>query len=228
MSQMASLGFAAWLGILCAISPCPLATNIAAVGFISRDASPSRTLFGGLLYAVGRAAVYCALAAAVVMGVSAAPELSHLLQKYLNRLMGPLLVLVAVVLLGLVRLPSVGTGRLSAVQQRLASSGVLGALLLGALFALALCPPSAAIYFGSLLPLALERHSPFLVPAVFGIASALPVVVVAVLFAAGMRKIGTMFGRLTTVERHLRIATGIVFLVVGIVLTLKYAVNFGT
>ncbi len=224
MSQIAYLGFAAWLGILCAISPCPLATNIAAVGFISRNASPSQTLLGGLLYAVGRAAAYCALAAVVVMGVSAAPELSHLLQKHLNRLMGPLLILVAVVLLGLVRLPSVGMGRLSAVQQRLASSGVIGALPLGILFALALCPPSAAIYFGSLLPLALEQHSPFLVPAVFGVVSALPVVVVAVLFAAGMRKIGAMFRRLTAVDRILRIATGIVFLVVGVVLMMKYAI----
>ena len=224
MSQIAYLGFAAWLGILCAISPCPLATNIAAVGFISRNASPSQTLLGGLLYAVGRATAYCALAAVVVMGVSAAPELSHLLQKHLNRLMGPLLILVAVVLLGLVRLPSVGMGRLSAVQQRLASSGVIGALPLGILFALALCPPSAAIYFGSLLPLALEQHSPFLVPAVFGVVSALPVVVVAVLFAAGMRKIGAMFRRLTAVDRILRIATGIVFLVVGVVLMMKYAI----
>lgn len=224
MSQIAYLGFAAWLGILCAISPCPLATNIAAVGFISRNASPSQTLLGGLLYAVGRAAAYCALAAVVVMGVSAALELSHLLQKHLNRLMGPLLILVAVVLLGLVRLPSVGMGRLSAVQQRLASSGVIGALPLGILFALALCPPSAAIYFGSLLPLALEQHSPFLVPAVFGVVSALPVVVVAVLFAAGMRKIGAMFRRLTAVDRILRIATGIVFLVVGVVLMMKYAI----
>ncbi len=224
MSQIAYLGFAAWLGILCAISPCPLATNIAAVGFISRNASPSQTLLGGLLYAVGRAAAYCALAAVVVMGVSAAPELSHLLQKHLNRLMGPLLILVAVVLLGLVRLPSVGMGRLSAVQQRLASCGVIGALPLGMLFALALCPPSAAIYFGSLLPLALEQHSPFLVPAVFGVVSALPVVVVAVLFATGMRKIGAMFRRLTAVDRILRIATGIVFLVVGVVLMMKYAI----
>ena len=224
MSQIAYLGFAAWLGILCAISPCPLATNIAAVGFISRNASPSQTLLGGLLYAVGRATAYCALAAVVVMGVSATPELSHLLQKHLNRLMGPLLILVAVVLLGLVRLPSVGMGRLSAVQQRLASSGVIGALPLGILFALALCPPSAAIYFGSLLPLALEQHSPFLVPAVFGVVSALPVVVVAVLFAAGMRKIGAMFRRLTAVDRILRIATGIVFLVVGVVLMMKYAI----
>ena len=158
------------------------------------------------------------------MGVSAAPELSHLLQKHLNRLMGPLLILVAVVLLGLVRLLSVGMGRLSAVQQRLASSGVIGALPLGILFALALCPPSAAIYFGSLLPLALEQHSPFLVPAVFGVVSALPVVVVAVLFAAGMRKIGAMFRRLTAVDRILRIATGIVVLVVGVVLMRKYAI----
>ena len=118
MTILSAAAVAAYLGVLCAISPCPLATNIAAVGFVSRGLSPVRTLLGGLLYATGRAAIYVLIAVALVSGIAAAPELSHVLQKHMNRAMGPILVIVATVLLGLIRLPSFGTGRFSAVQKR--------------------------------------------------------------------------------------------------------------
>lgn len=221
MTILSATAVAAYLGVLCAISPCPLATNIAAVGFVSRGLSPVRTLLGGLLYATGRAVIYVLIAVALVSGIAAAPELSHVLQKHMNRAMGPILVIVATVLLGLIPLPSFGTGRFSAVQKRLANSGFAGAFLLGACFALAFCPTSAALYFGSLMPLAIDHGSSLLLPSIFGIASALPVVATAVLIAAGMRKVGALFGRITALEKWLRLVTGIVFLVIGAGLTLK-------
>ena len=110
MTILSATVVAAYLGVLCAISPCPLATNIAAVGFVSRGLSPARTLLGGLLYAAGRAAVYVLIAVVLVNGLAAAPELSHVLQKHMNRAMGPILVIVATMLLGLIRLPSFGPG----------------------------------------------------------------------------------------------------------------------
>ena len=102
--------------------------------------------------------------------------------------MGPVLVIVVIVLLGLIHLPSFGIGRFSAVQRRLADSGLAGAVLLGAFFALAFCPTSTALYFGSLMPLAIDHGSSLLLPSIFGIASALPVVATAVLIASGVRK----------------------------------------
>ena len=128
---------------------------------------------------------------------------------------------VATMLLGLIPLPSFGIGRFSAVQKRLANSGFAGAFLLGACFALAFCPTSAALYFGSLMPLAIDHGSSLLLPSIFGIASALPVVATAVLIAAGMRKVGALFGRITALEKWLRLVTGVVFLVIGVGLTLK-------
>lgn len=221
MTILSATAVAAYLGVLCAISPCPLATNIAAVGFVSRGLSPAWTLLGGLLYAAGRAAVYVLIAVALVNGLAAAPELSHVLQKHMNRAMGPILVIVATVLLGLIPLPSFGSGRFSAVQKRLANSGFTGAFLLGAFFALAFCPTSAALYFGSLMPLVIDNSSPLLLSSVFGAASALPVVVFSLLIAAGVRKVGALFGRITELEKWLRLVTGVVFLVVGVGLTLK-------
>lgn len=221
MTILSATAVAAYLGVLCAISPCPLATNIAAVGFVSRGLSPVRTLLGGLLYATGRAAVYVLIAVALVSGIVAAPELSHVLQKHMNRAMGPILVIVAAVLLGLIRLPSFGADRFSAVQKRLANSGIAGAFLLGAFFALAFCPTSAALYFGSLLPLAIDNNSPLLLSSVFGVASALPVVMFSLLIAAGLRKVGSLFGRISMIEKWLRLITGVGFLVVGTGWTLK-------
>lgn len=221
MTILSATAVAAYLGVLCAISPCPLATNIAAVGFVSRGLSPARTLLGGLLYAAGRAAVYVLIAVVLVNGLAAAPELSHVLQKHMNRAMGPILVIVATMLLGLIRLPSFGPGRFSAVQRRLADSGLAGAFLLGAFFALAFCPTSAALYFGSLMPLVIDNSSPLLLSSVFGAASALPVVVFSLLIAAGVRKVGALFGRITELEKWLRLVTGAVFLVIGVGLTLK-------
>ena len=221
MTILSATAVAAYLGVLCAISPCPLATNIAAVGFVSRGHSPARTLLGGLLYAAGRAAVYVLIAVVLVNGLAAAPELSHVLQKHMNRAMGPILVIVATMLLGLIRLPSFGPGRFSAVQRRLADSGLAGAFLLGAFFALAFCPTSAALYFGSLMPLVIDNSSPLLLSSVFGAASALPVVVFSLLIAAGVRKVGALFGRITELEKWLRLVTGAVFLVIGVGLTLN-------
>lgn len=221
MTILSATAVAAYLGVLCAISPCPLATNIAAVGFVSRGLSPARTLLGGLLYAAGRAAVYVLIAVVLVNGLAAAPELSHVLQKHMNRAMGPILVIVSAIMLGLVRLPSVGMGRLATVQKRLANRGMVGTFLLGALFALAFCPTSAALYFGSLLPIAIDNSSPLLLPLAFGVVSALPVVMFSLLIAAGLRKVGTLFGRIAMIEKWLRLVTGVVFLVVGVGLTLK-------
>ena len=124
-------------------------------------------------------------------------------------------------MLGLVRLPSVGMGRLATIQKRLANRGMVGTFLLGALFALAFCPTSAALYFGSLMPIAIDNSSPLLLPLAFGVASALPVVMFSLLIAAELRKVGTLFGRIAMIEKWLRQITGIGFLVIGVGLTLK-------
>ena len=151
---------ALWLGVLCSLSPCPLATNVAAVAYLGRHAAtPRRVLGAGLLYTAGRALTYVALGALLVGGLLAAPRASAALQGGVNRVLGPILILVGMVVLGLLPLPSFGRGVGHRTQERLAAFGPLGALALGALFALAFCPVSAALFFGSLLPLAIRTGS---------------------------------------------------------------------
>jgi len=216
-----ALGAAFWLGLLTAVSPCPLATNIAAISYISRGvSSPRRVLFAGLFYALGRVLAYVALAALLVGGLFAVPDLAVFVQKHFNVVIGPLLVVAGMLLLELISL-KLGKGiAMEGLQNKLAKAGHAGATGLGALFALAFCPVSAALFFISLIPLAVKHHSSVVVPAVYGLGTGLPVVVVAVMVALGARSIGTAFKKVTKIEWWARRVTGALFILVGIYLTL--------
>ncbi len=214
---------ALWFGILTSISPCPLATNITAMSFVGRRVgSPGKVLLAGLLYTVGRALTYLTLGSLLVGSLLSAPRLSLVLQRTMNKALGPILIVVGVLLLGVIplRIPSSGLGQ--RMGERIAKWGPFGALLLGVLFALTFCPVSAAFFFGSLLPLAIEQQSPVLLPALFGIGTAIPVLGFAVAIALGAKSLGKAFGKLTKIERWVRLITGVVFIGVGIYLMLVH------
>lgn len=217
------LASALWLGVLTSISPCPLATNIAAISFIGRRINrPHAVLRSGLLYACGRTLVYIVLAALLVSSLVSAPVVSHALQKYMNKVMGPLLILVGMVLLELIRIPTRGTGIGERVGRRAEHWGVWGGLLLGMVFALAFCPASAALFFGSLVPLSLKCESRIALPLAFGLATAVPVVLFAMAIAAGADSVGRAFNRVAALERWARTATGLVFVALGVYFSLVF------
>lgn len=213
-----------WLGVLTSISPCPLATNIAAISYVGRRLeNPRHVLLGGLAYTAGRALTYGVLGMLLVASLLNAPVLSMVLQKYLNQAMGPLLILVGMFLLNLIALPTGSGGGLAArFQDRLGNKGLVGALLLGVLFALSFCPISAALFFGSLIPLAVANESGILLPSIYGIGTGLPVLATAVVVVLGARSLATAFNRMTAFEKWARRITGVVFIGAGIYLTLVY------
>jgi cytochrome c biogenesis protein CcdA len=216
-----------WLGLLTSISPCPLASNIAAVSFLGRQVERRLSvLASGLAYTLGRTLSYLVLAILVIAGLLSIPHASRFLQVYMNRLLGPVLILVGILLLGVVPLRLPGPGRLvESVQSRLSAGGLLGALALGALFALSFCPVSAALFFGSLMPLAVRMESPVLLPTLYGAGTAVPVVVFAFLIAAGAGFVGQLFQRLALVERWARRVTALVFIIVGFYMTLVFTLE---
>ena len=154
------VGSALWLGILTSISPCPLATNIAAISYIGRKVGNSRQVFlTGLLYTIGRTLAYLGLAFVLVASVLSVPQISLFLQKYMHLVLGPILIVVGMFLLGLIQLSMGGGGMSEGLQKRVDAMGIWGALLLGVVFALTFCPTSAALFFGSLVPLSLKVNS---------------------------------------------------------------------
>jgi len=218
-----ALGSALWLGILTSISPCPLATNIAAISFIGRRVdSPRKVVAAGLLYTLGRMVTYLVLGILIVASVLSIPELAMFLQQNMNKFLGPILIVVGMFLLELITLDFMRSDIGSRMQGRVERFGIWGAGLLGLLFALSFCPVSAALFFGSLIPLAIDHQSSIIMPTVYGIGTALPVIVFAFVIALSTRMVGVMFNKLKTIEIWARRVTGVVFIAVGIYYTLIY------
>lgn len=219
----ASLALAAaaafWLGLLTALSPCPLASNLAAVAFIARDpAQARRPLLAGLAYTLGRSLTYLLVAWAGVAGLLALPGLAMFMQEHFSKLLGPVFVVAGVALLDVLpwSLPSVQAGpRL----QRLAGRGVVGPLLLGMVLALGFCPVSAGLFFGSLLPLAVIHHSPWLLPAIFGLGTGLPVAALALVVALAAGWAGRVYRAMDVFQAWGRRLSAVAFVAVGLYLT---------
>lgn len=217
------VGTALWLGILTSISPCPLATNIAAISYIGRKVGSARQVFlAGLLYTAGRTLAYLVLALVLVASVLSVPQISLFLQKYMHLALGPILIVVGMFLLGLIEVDTSGSGMGQRMQQRVDALGIWGALLLGVVFALTFCPTSAALFFGSLVPLSLKVNSSFTLPIVYGVGTALPVIVFAALLATSAQSVGRAYNVLAKIEWWARMATGLVFVAVGVYFSLKY------
>jgi cytochrome c biogenesis protein CcdA len=218
---------ALWLGMLTSISPCPLASNIAAVSFISRDITraPSVLLQGGS-YILGRMLCYGAFGIVISASLINIPAVSQLLQRYMPQVVGPLLVLTGIVVLGLVPIRFAGLVLSQESAQRLRGRGAWGALLLGALFALAFCPVSAAFFFGSLIPLAVSAQSPLLLPLAYGLGTGLPVLAFAIALCFGMKRVSALFRKMTALDRWMRLLMGTVLILVGLYYVGKYICFF--
>jgi cytochrome c biogenesis protein CcdA len=217
------LASAVWLGILTSVSPCPLASNIAAVSFISRRITQRNTVFlSGILYTLGRSLTYIVLGVVIVKTLVDIPILSDFLQRYVNKILGIVLILVGMVLLDLLRIPLTIPSVSENVAKKLAEKGTLGSLLLGVVFALAFCPVSAALFFGGLIPIAIKAQSGIGLPLIYGIGTGLPALIFAFLVAAGTGYINSLYYRITRIEFYTKKVTGIIFILVGIYYALVY------
>lgn len=208
---------ALWLGILTAVSPCPLATNIAAISFISKNIEcPFKTVLAGLLYVLGRILAYVVLGFIVIGGLLAVPSIANFLQHSINKFIGPILIFVGLILLNVIKLNfSFGVNH-DKFQKFAETSSFLGAFLLGVIFALSFCPVSAALFFGSLTSIAVEHHSRLMIPAMYGIGTGLPVVIFAIVIAFSVHKLGEIYNNIVKFETWFRKITGIIFIIAGI------------
>lgn len=217
---MIDLGLAVWFGILTSISPCPLATNITAISFIGRKVDRAGQVFAaGLLYMLGRMLTYTILGIVLMSSAQLIPAVANFLQTYMVYLLGPGLILIGLLLLEVITLP-VGRGSLGArVQTRAEQAGIWGAGLMGIVFALSFCPISAGLFFGSLFGLALQHQSMVVMPALYGVGTALPVLGVAFVLAFAANLLGKAFAQLSVFEWWARRVTGVVCVLSGLYLS---------
>ncbi len=206
------------LGLLAAIGPCTLATNIAAMAYISRRVTDVKyAALTGTLYTLGRMFTYSLLGVLILAIGLETPLIANSLQLFGERALGPFLIVVGIVLLVIDRFAfNVGGNRISSMGSRVADWGMVGGFPLGALFALAFCPVSATLFFMVLIPLALTTKGGIVLPAVFAIGTGLPVLVFGALISFGVSKAASWLNTVSRGERIARIVMAVVFIGVGI------------
>ena len=206
------------LGLITAIAPCPMATNIAAVAYISRNVTDRKyAVITGALYTLGRMVSYSALGILIIAVGLEIPGVSAFLQDTGEKVLGPILIIVGVLMLFIDRISfGRGGGKLASLGGKVAGWGMIGGFLLGIIFALAFCPYSAVLFFGALMPVALESSEGIALPAVFAIGTGLPVLIFGTLLSLGIAGVANWLNAITRVEKIIRIAMAIVFIGVGI------------
>lgn len=203
------------LGLMTAISPCPLATNISAIGFISRDIENRRRVFlKGLVYTLGRAVSYTALGIILFFGASKM-HVAMLFQGWGEKLLGPLLIIIGLLMLDFIRIKFPGFSGLTEKMGEHSKRSYWGTLLLGMVFAMAFCPYSGVLYFAMLIPMTISSAGGLYLPVVFAIATGLPVIIFAWLLAYAVGNVGKLYNRIKIFELWFRRIVAVLFILVG-------------
>lgn len=205
------------IGILTSISPCPLATNITAIAYISKDVkTPKHTLLNGLFYTLGRGISYTILATLMYFGLSSF-QVSRIFQGWGDKVLGPILIILGLVMFGVIKIniPS-SSEKVEKFKFWIATKGYLGSLLLGMLFALAFCPYSGVLFFGVLIPLILRSQESLILPLFFALGTGIPVIIFSFLITFSMQKMSQAFAIVSKVEKITRFIVASIFIFVGI------------
>jgi len=214
------------LGVLTSISPCPLATNITAIAYISKEIKTAKhTLLNGIFYTIGRGASYTILATLIYFGLSSF-QISSIFQGWGDKILGPILIIIGLLMFGIIKI-NFGKGgeRIEKIKIWLAQKGFIGSFLLGMLFALAFCPYSGVLFFGVLIPLVLKSTESLLLPPIFALGTGLPVILFSFLIAFSIQKLGQVFQIMQKIEKIMRYSVAIIFLFAGAYYT-QYLVKF--
>jgi cytochrome c-type biogenesis protein len=205
------------LGLLTAIAPCPLATNITATAFIAKTInSKKKVLLSGFLYTLGRMFSYTAIGAMIYFGASKF-QIAKIFQGNGEKFIGPIMIIIGLIMLDIIKLNFIrGNTLTDTLSDKFKTKGLLGSFLLGALFALAFCPYSGVLFFAMLIPMTLATNGGLLLPVLFSIGTGLPVIFFALVIAFSMKKLGTYFKTITKIEKIMRILAGLTFIITGL------------
>ncbi len=204
------------LGLMTAISPCPLATNITAIAYISKDIEDRKKVFtNGLIYTLGRGITYTSIGLIFFFGASQF-GISGFIQKWGEKMLGPILIIIGLMMLDFVKIRFPGHGKLSEKVQEKSQSGFWGTLFLGVVFALGFCPYSGVLYFGMLIPMTVSTVSGLYLPLVFAVATGLPVIIFAWLIAFTIGGAGNMYNKIKIFEIWFKRVVAVIFLLTGL------------
>lgn len=207
-----------FIGLMTAISPCPLATNITAIAYASKRIDNSKhTIIVGFLYTLGRMLTYVLIASAIVWFGLNTQAIALTLQMYGDKILGPLLLIVGIIMLDAIKIKMFkSSDNLNKLKEKLAQKGFLGSFLLGVIFALAFCPFSAVLFFGMLIPIALKAGDGIIIPSVFAFATGLPVIIFSFILVYSVSKLGKIMNKIGTFEKWMRKIVAGIFILAGL------------
>ncbi|ALJ06626.1 cytochrome C biogenesis protein [Pseudalgibacter alginicilyticus] len=205
------------LGLMTAISPCPLATNITATAFISKNISSKRKVFlSGLLYSLGRGFSYTVIGLILYFGASKF-HIARFFNQNGEKYLGPLLIIIGLIMLNVIKLNFLGKSNFEEkISEKFKDKGLLGSFLIGIIFALAFCPYSGALFFGMLIPMTIASVDGLYLPVIFAFGTGLPVILFTYLLAFTAGKVGVFYNRITKIEKIMRHVAGVVFIITGL------------
>jgi len=210
------------LGLMTAISPCPLATNITAIAYIGKDIENRQKVFyKGILYTLGRAISYTTIGLIFYFGASEF-KISGFLQTWGERLIGPVLIIIGLFMLNVIKIKLPLSGSLTSKMEKRGKKGIVGIILLGIVFALAFCPYSGVLFFGILIPLTVSGTKGLYLPVVYALATGIPVILFSWLIAYSIGSIGNFYNRIKTFEFWFRKIIAIIFITTGLIYILIY------
>jgi cytochrome c-type biogenesis protein len=205
------------IGLMTAISPCPLATNITATAYISKNISDKKiVLFSGFVYFLGRAFSYTTIGLILYFGANKF-QFSRFFNQNGERFLGPLLIIIGLIMLNVIKLNFLGKSNFTVrLTEKVKGKGLLGSFLIGAIFALAFCPYSGALYFGMLIPMTITSADGLYLPIVFAFGTGLPVILFTYLLAFAASNVGVFYNKIAKIEKIMRYVAGVIFIFVGI------------
>ncbi|SDR74782.1 Cytochrome c biogenesis protein CcdA [Polaribacter sp. KT25b] len=205
------------LGLMTAISPCPLATNITATAFISKNISSKRkVLLSGLLYSLGRGFSYTTIGLILYFGASKF-HIARFFNQNGEKFLGPLLIIIGLIMLNVIKLNFLGKLNFQEkLSEKFKGKGLLGSFLIGIVFALAFCPYSGALFFGMLIPMTIASADGLYLPIVFAFGTGLLVLLFTYLLAFTAGKVGVFYNRITKIEKVMRTIAAVVFILTGL------------
>jgi cytochrome c-type biogenesis protein len=212
------------LGVLTAISPCPLATNITAIAFISKNNSSGKkqVLLSGFLYTLGLAFTYTGIALIILFGASKF-HVAKFFQGNGEKFVGPIMLLIGLIMLNVIKLNFLSNGNFTEKwSDKFKEKGLLGAFLLGVLFAMAFCPYSGALYFGALIPMSLNNEAGFVYPLFYALGAGTLVMFFTVIIAFSIAQLGKYFKAIQKTEKVMRFVAGLLFVLTGLYYILIY------
>ncbi len=208
------------LGILGAFSPCQLSTNVAAFAFISRDIGETkRVTRSAIAYVLGKVVIYSLVGGAVILLGLQLAQASIPVVVFTRKALGPALVLLGLLMLGVVKLSlpffaRIGESLKSHLGER---RDARSSFLLGVAFSFAACPTLFVLFFGSLIPLAVAASVGGLAfPAIFAIGTTFPLMLFVALLAFGAQSVTPVVKKLRAADVWVSRIAAVVFILVGI------------